>query len=246
MDLTVLYYTANRIAPAFQRAVAEHLVEALAPITDGPLGQGVGVITIAQHPLSLFEEFGPCLCVGDLGASAYNVYRQILVGALYADTTWVAMAEDDSLYTPEHFRFRPPDPDVFYYNRNRWVLTRRLSADGRSREGVFYWRERTQMAQCVCRRTLLIETLQERFAKYPDPLPDPVTFPMGWGEPGRYEKNLGLPPRRRAYFDTSLPNVTFNHAESIRGRRSMKASDRQVSVLLPWGNATELWNAVHG
>src|SRR5207249_978985 len=132
------------------------------------------------------------------------------------------------------------------YNRNRWVLNRRLAADGKTREAVFYWRERTQMAQCICNRELLIETLEERFAKYPDPLPDPVLFPMGWGEPGRYEKNLGLKPRIREYFDTEQPNVTFNHSESIRGRRQMKDSDTITENLPPWGNATELWNRIHG
>jgi len=236
-DLTLIYYTANRISDVFQNRVLDALDNTWLQINGEP-----ATVVVSQKPIVYG---GTHIVLGDIGASAYNVYRQILIGAKAATTKYVAMAEDDSLYVPEHFEFRPVDDRVFFYNRNRWVLTRRARENGQ-REGVFYFRERTQMAQLVCLRELLIETLEERFLKYPDPLPDDVTFKMGWGEPGRYEKNLGLPKRERAYFSTSQPNVTFNHSESIRGRRAIQATDTVVTDLAPWGNATALWDRVHG
>lgn len=241
-DVTLLYYTANRIGQSFADVVRDELV---AVAEEFPL------VVVAQRPVYPSCDWLPdrltTVIVGDIGASIYNVYRQILVGAKAALTTYVACCEDDSLYTAEHFAFRPLSDDTFYYNRNRWVITRKLSDDKTHRQAFYYWRERTQMAQCICHRELLIETLEEKFAKYPIPPPSTdVAKKSGWGEPGRYEKNLGLTPRKRAYFDTVAPNVTFNHAESLMGRRKVNDSDEIRKDLPPWGPADDLWNRIHG
>ena len=233
-DLTVLYYTANRIHAAFAEAVRAELVQAV--------GGRYPILCISHQPLA----FGDAqITVGAVPCSAWQVYQNILVGARVATTEYIACAEDDSVYVPAHFDVRP-DPDVFGYNRHRWVLTRRLSSDGTRREGIYYFRERTQMAQCIARRSLMIEALEERFRRVPDPLPDSTLFKMGWGEPGRYEKNLGLAPRTRVYFETAEPNVTINHVASLRGRRRLNATDVIQDVLPQWGHATDLWARLYG
>ena len=241
-DLTLLYYTANRIDYGFMHNVRAELWRSAYRVNpDTYYGGGPELVTVTQKP----DQWGRNICVGDIGASIYNVYRQLLIGAQAATTPFVACCEDDTLYVPEHFTYRPP-ADVFFYNRNRWVITRRQADNGRGRTAYFYWRERTQLAMLIAPRDLLIETLEERFAKFPEPIDHETAKATGWGEPGRYEKNLGLAPRRREYFDTVRPCVTFNHTASLMGRRKVLESDVLRDDLPPWGEANDLWNRIHG
>lgn len=241
-DLTLLYYTAGRIDARFAENVMQELVHA-AP--------GVPIIAVCHGreglvpPIHVVLKPKAFVDVGRLEPSIYQVYRNILTAAQQAETPYVACCEDDTLYSPEHFRYRPA-LDTFAYDLSRWVLTRELSADGRRREGLFYWRERHQMAMCVAPRALLIETLDERFDKYPEPVPHDAAKRTGWGEPGRYEKNLGLTPRKMQYFNADAPSVTFNHGASLMGRRRVNPDDVIERELPPWGNATALWDRVHG
>lgn len=246
-DLTVLYYTANRIAAPFQTAVMANLRTSVGPST--PV---IGVVQNANYhdadriqttlrPDALFW-------VNDAPPSIAQVYRNILMAAEAATTPYVAMAEDDTLYVPEHFTLHRPASDTFAYNSQRLVISRRLSADGTRREAFYYYRPRTQMAMGLCRRELLIDTLRERFAKHPNPpLDTTVAKKAGWGEPGRYEKNLGLPPRTLERFPwTARPNVTFNHSESLMGRRRVNPDDAIFTTTEPWGHADALWSTFHG
>lgn len=243
-DLTLLYYTANRISYAFQQNVISELPSNVLPdpeMTADECDQLPPIITISHKPM----QWGRNIWIGDKPPSIWRVYQNILIGAKAATTPFVACCEDDTLYVPEHFTYRPL-PDVFGYNRNRWVITRRLSDDGRSRTAFYYWRERTQMAMCIAPTELLIETLEERFAKFPQEVPDDVAKRAGWGEPGRYERNLGITLRRRVYFHTAEPCVTFNHSASLMGRRQVQDTDIVREDLPPWGNANELWNRIYG
>ena len=241
-DLTFLYYTANRIDATFMHMVRYELSTTIVCIApEYSSGEGQPLITVTQKP----DQWGHNICVGEIGASIYNVYRQLLIGAQAARTPFVACCEDDTLYVPEHFTHRPA-PDVFAYNRNRWVITRRLADDGKSRTAFYYWRERTQLAMLVCARELLVETLEERFAKFPEPIDHETAKKAGWGEPGRYERNLGLTERRRTYFHTAEPCVTFNHTASLMGPRAVQETDLIRQDLPPWGDANALWNRIHG
>lgn len=235
VNMSVLYYSACRISDRFADAARAELLAAI--------GGRFPIVSVTHKPLKFGDEN---ICVGDAApVSAWQVYMNALLAAKAATTEWICCAEDDSLYRPCHFDFRP-EPDVFAYARNRWVISRRRADDGKRHEAFFYFRERTQFAQLICRRELLIETLIERFAKFPHPVPDPVLIPMGFGEPGRYEKHLGLTPRTRAYFVSDEANITFNHSESIRGIRRVNPGDIIKYDLPPWGKADELWERIHG
>lgn len=234
-DLTLLYYSARRISDRFSGAVIAALLQA-APA-------GAPIVTVAHGAPFTFGAVN--LSVGTPEPSIWQVYQNVLTAARAAATPYVACVEDDSLYCREHFTHRPP-LDTFAYNRHRWVLTRQLSPDGRRRQARYYYRDRTQMAQCVAPRDLLIETLEERFAKYPTPVPHDVAKRTGWGEPGRYEKNLGLTRRALTYFRTVEPNVTVNHALGLMGRRQVHEGDLLCDDLDPWGGADALWSQLHG
>lgn len=234
-DLTILYYTANRISDHFAWAIRSNLM-ACHVYDQRPL------VSVSHKPIGLGWD---SIIVGDVPPSIYQVYRNILIGAKAATTPYVACCEDDTMYAPGHFMHRPP-LDTFAYNHMRYVITRRASDDGQGRHAFYYFRERTQMAMCIAPRELLIETLEERFRKYPEPVPHEVAKKTGWGEPGRYEKNLGLTPRKLEYFRSAQPNVTFNHGDSLMGRRAVKPDDIIAQSIEPWGEANALWKAVYG
>lgn len=240
-DLTVLYYTANRINDLFAEETRKQLLEQLArhawtsiPHLFPP------IVSVSQRPIP----FGHNICIGKVGASIYQCYQQVLTAAHAARTRFVACCEDDTLYTSDQFAFRPPRDDTFYYNQHRWVLSRRLSGNGRRREAFFYYRRRTQMAMLVCARDLLVDTLMERFTKWPQPISDDEAKRAAWGEPGRYERNMGLTRRARAYFETREPCVTINHSASLMGRRAIQPTDQIVTDLPPWGQADTLWTRI--
>lgn len=246
-DLTAIHYTCHRIDAAFARNVRRELVKALPA--------DVPIVVVSQNgtterELAIWEDFGPrvqTMIRTTAAPSIAQVYRNVLAGCQATSSTYVAMTEDDGLYVPEHFAFHPP-MDTFCYNEQRWVLSRQLSADGKTRVGHYFFNPRTQLAMGIFSRDLAIETLSERFEKHPQP-PEDTTIAKnaGWGEMGRYERNLGLAPRKIARSKwTERPCLTINHSVGLMGRRACRDDMPQCDTLEPWGNATELWRRIVG
>lgn len=217
-DLTLLYYTANLIGDGFMKRIQDHLTQIS--------GIGLPIISVSQKPI----DFGQNICVGDIGHSVYNVYKQVLIAAEAAKTTFVACVEDDALYTTEHFAFRPPD-DAFYYDIARYNVYHK---------GVFYHhRKRIVMSMCIAPTELMVNTLRLRFEKYPNLLPPSEL--SNFVEPGRHEEEMGLPKVKLGTFSTSPPPLTINHKRSLAGLRHWRDKDIVTEELPYWGNAGELW-----
>jgi hypothetical protein len=106
---TILYLTDNSFNPDLASFVRRKLVEAAG---------GRRIISVSQKPIA----FGDNICVGEIGRSWHSLYSQLLAGVSAADTEYIAIAEHDCLYTPEHFAFVPPRHDTFYYNKNCWFV----------------------------------------------------------------------------------------------------------------------------
>ena len=222
-DITILYYTANRINEYFAANVQQNIIEA---------SDGARIISISHRPIS----FGDNVCVWDLEPSAYNIYKQILIGAMLAKTPYIGCAEDDSLYTKEHFAYRPP-LDSFGYNLNRWQVN----------SNFYFYRERVNMAMCIASTELLVQTLCQRFAKFSHFLSrEEMGEVGGFGEPGRFEVRLGLSPHPIVTFKTEIPSLTFNHRDSTGGKRKIMQSDVLRETLPHWGEVCSLWKTVHG
>lgn len=221
MDISILYYTCNRISDFFANNVRNHLLESS--------GGNIPIISISQKPI----DFGENICVDGWEPSIYNIYRQILIGAKKAQTKYVACCEDDTLYVPEHFQCRPPD-DIFCYNNNRWNIKR----------GFFYFRYRRHptsggMCMCIASTELMVKTLEARFKKYPT---KPESM-IGFGEPGRYDHRLGLDRPKTIAFRTQIPTLTFVHRPSMGGVRKVSWKIDIIENEIPyWGNGRELWN----
>lgn len=192
-DLTVIFLTCNRL-PA--RWTAFHRVHLLAAIEDRPL------ITIAAEPvpdlpgMQLFQD-GP-FC-------AWNVYRQLLRGAQIAQTKYIAVAEDDTLYTRRHFSdFRPPD-DAVAYDMSRWSV---FSWKG---EDAFYSAIRKHgNFTMIGPRELVIDAIEERERKYPEGLPYA-------GEIGRpdIERRMQVTKRKLVEWYCIEPMVNLCHPEGL-------------------------------
>src|SRR4051812_23116890 len=97
-DLSIIYITAGVLPKSFAVSIMGQLVEAS---EDEPL-----VIMVQDKSIP---------------RSQAQIYRQVLDGAKKAETKYVAIAEDDVLYSPEHFKFRPK-PGHWGYNMNSWNL----------------------------------------------------------------------------------------------------------------------------
>src|SRR3989338_1002059 len=104
-DLTIIYLTASVIQESFAEYQMKILLEAAGEYP---------IISLSRKPLNFGKnilQIGPkCLD---------TIYREMLRGAKVAETSYVAIAEDDTLYPKEHFTFYRPDKDTFAYNQNR-------------------------------------------------------------------------------------------------------------------------------
>jgi hypothetical protein len=171
--------------------------------------------------------------VADLSAKADAANASAIEAKATAEkatTKYVACAEDDTVYTKEHFAFRPPD-DTFAYNEGH------IEIRG---DNKFIHRGKRNMSTCIANRDLMVDTLRKRFEKYPIPLEPAQTG--GFAEPGRYEWKLKLPPVKIMGFSTDPPPVVFWHRPSLGGIRALKSSDVITTDHPYWGNAKEMFD----
>ena len=222
-DLTIIHYTANALPDSFSSKVREALIQCI--------GDKYPIISISHKPM----EFGTNICVGYIGRSIYNIYVQALIGAKAATTPYIACAEDDCLYIPEHFDHRE-QVDTFCYNVNTWKVHN-------ANPPIYFTSGRPIFSACVAPRDLMISTLEERFRKYPK---DGIARPYDFGEPGGYEWRLGLPKVEYKMFRTSIPILAFNHKFATHGRRRITQYDTSAMELPFWGNAKDVWDRIHG
>lgn len=224
-DLTVVYYTANYLDthnPYFLENTKKQLLTA---IGDLPL------ISVSQKPIA----FGTNICVGKIGRSHLNLYRQILIGAKAAKTKYVAMAEDDILYSHEHFHYFLPEKDRFAYNMAKWSIF------SWTKPPIFSFRNNRKVVNSlIAKRDMLVAALEERFAKFPDDSRVPLHY---WGDPGRYENKLGVTIRETEEFYTTEPNIVFSHPEAFgylsRGTRKRLGDIRAIEIPY-WGRAEDI------
>jgi hypothetical protein len=182
-------------------------------------------------------DFGKNICVGDIGRSHFNIYWQALVGAMVAETKYIALAEDDVLYCSDHFKYTPPE-GIFSYNVNvasiyTWV-----------KPPVFSFKDRRVLHSLVCERQLFVDVMKERFTKYPI---GSITEIKNWAEPGKqaYEENLGVKIQKSEKFTTPVSNVVFCTPESLGflhlGTRK-RIGNRPVEEIPYWGRAEDILN----
>jgi hypothetical protein len=212
VSLTVVYYTSNREKPEFERRIIETLVE-----NSG----GLPIVAVSQKPMNI-AGFGMNICVGNVGASNYNAFRQMQIGAQAAKTEFVCTAESDYLYPPDYFRVRTEGAEMFHTVYRTYMVY----------EDEYYYSRRANEAAMVVGRDYLVQALEEML--------------VGSGATGRWHEEVQLPPlfdgKNRCRVTLRTPLVTFKTPENMHPkhhkRSYMKLDD--VQALPHWGTAKDL------
>lgn len=217
-DLTVVYYTCNREAEAFERRIQQTLLNT---IGSTPL------ISVSQKPIDL----GQNICVGEVGPSYQNAFRQLLIGAEAAMTRFVCPAEADFLHPAEYFEFIPPRDDTFYPAHPIYVL---FAQRGKGR--YFALKHRGSEAVMVVGRRFLIDRLHEMLD-----WAGTWSAPFQPGDGMTYLFHLGP----RVPFQMSIPAVTFKTDQNMH-RKTPHQFNGKIRSLPYWGYAADLINTYLG
>lgn len=223
-DLTILYITASAVPKHWQEYQIKHLLEASA---------GAPIISVSRFPLSLGTNL-----IDSEPKSYWNEYMQLLRAAKLATTPFVAMAEDDTLYTKQHFyEFRPP-MDAVSYDRSRWSLF--------TWDPLYCLRQRISNCSLVASREYLIDALEERQRTWSSPPDDKLL-----GEVGRsnVDSRLKVSRRNMVEFYSRGPIVQLNHPAGTDkgdygrqgGVRMIKRHGQIQAYDIPyWGKAIDI------
>lgn len=219
-DLTVIYTTANEIDEFFAHNVRERLLDAV---------RGTPIISVSKRPVEMGHNL-----VFYTPRSHVNIYRECLAGVKLAKTKYIAIAEDDTLYTQKHFEYRPKRSGVFAYNVSCWSIY------SWSKPPIFSYTGRRNHNVLICERDAYIEAMEERFAKYTD---DRNINNAIWAEPGKYESQLGVTVRETELFYTDPANIMFSHPNGLShgtlGTRKRLAPIRAIEIPY-WGTAEQV------
>lgn len=220
-DLTVIYTTANEISEYFAQNMRQKLLEA------------IGNTPLISVTKGVLKDFGKNIAFYS-PRSHVNIYREVLSGVKQADTKYIAIAEDDTLYSKEHFQKRPSRPGVFAYNIACWSLYTW------SKPPIFSYTGRRNHNVLICEKDLYIEAMEERFAKYPD---DSKINNAIWAEPGKYESQLGVTVRESETFYTDPAVIMFSHPDGLShhtlGTKKRLAPIRAIEIPY-WGRADKV------
>lgn len=192
-DLTCIFLTVNKVP--WMKFHNEKMLEA---IGDHPL------ITISREHIDGLP--GIQLSQAGTEQSHDNLFRQLLRGAREAKTDYVALIEDDMLYSKDHFRLRPP-LDAFGYNYNRWSLFT-------FGEPTFSFKFRLCGGTGIFPRKYLIDAIEERIKKYPNGIPHYLNGEVGYHI---VDKNLGVTVRNSVVLYSSTPLVQIHHIYGTPG-----------------------------
>ena len=231
-DLTILYITASEMPDCWMRFQLDCFKTA---------ARRYPVISVSRKPLDLGRNL-----LDDGTKSYWNIYMQMLRAAKLAQTEYVAMAEDDVLYTREHFsKYRPPS-DAVSYDRSRWSL---FSWEPNP---IFCLRHRISNCSLIAPRELLIAALEERAAKWPNGAPNSIAGEIGRE---RVSRHLGVPNVKCEEWWCREPIVHLNHLTGTdtgdcghdeQGRHHTKPHGQIKAIEIPiWGRAEDIVKHYH-
>lgn len=189
-DLGIIYYTSNREDPLFEERIRETLL-----LHCGNLP----IVSVSQKPIDL----GKNICVGDVGTSGFNMFRQVQIALQNIDTKFVISAEADCCYPPDYFKFIPPREDMCYRNSNLYVM-------GDHRDYWYHKPTGATHAQVIGRRFYL-DTLNKLFKGAPQWNTEEKNFPKE-----RIHQSDFLPPNKIEFYRTSVPVFQIKTHRSMR------------------------------
>jgi len=213
---TVIYCSSNKENPDFEGKIIQSLKDNCG---------GLPIVSVTQKPMDL----GVNICVGDVGASGFNFFRQVQIACENAKTKYVISAEADCLYPPEYFQFTPAYEEVLYRNTNLYIM-------GNHRSYFFRKPEGSTFAQIIGREKYLL-ILNELFLGCPQWDADDKNFPKG------RHKYSDIPCTTQ-YFHTENPCISF---KTGNGMRHYTHSERIPIYTSPfWGDGKILRERFYG
>ena len=239
--MAVIFYTCNYLEtqnPTFWENTQKQFKESVGDLQ---------VISVSHKPMDL----GINICVGDIGRGHLNIYYQILTGCKRARDLgfkYVAMAEDDILYSYAHFHTMTPFSHNFLYDMQKLSLFTWTNPPQYS-----FRTNRRVINQMIAETDLLIEALEERFKRAEE------LRAMGWiendilskwGDIGRYEEKLGVTKRKVQEFYSEEPSIVFTHPKAFgyefnHGKRK-RLGDIKMYDIPKWGRAKDLLKTMWG
>lgn len=225
-DITIIATTLNKLPECWQRYYKKMILEA---------ADGAPLITLSKRPMDY--GLNVIQTEKEIAKGMTNIYWQILKGAKMVKTPYIGIAEDDTLYPRAHFAFRPP-LDTVAYNRSRWAIL-----TWETKNPFYFYKPRSGNCVAIAPRDLMIEALEERFAKFP-------VFPTPLEVAGNVkEKRYGLKKRKHMKFNTIEPVVNLNHIYShnpVERRKRKKAKPIRAYDILKWGHVSNVLKHYYG
>jgi len=205
MNTTIIYYSSNRESPEFEQRIIDNLLSVCGDLP---------IISVTQKPMDL----GTNICVGDIGVSGFNMFRQVQIACREAKTEFVISTEADCLYPPDYFTYRPPRNDICYRDKNLYVM-------GDHRDYFWLKREGATHAQIIGREYYL-NRLNELFDGAPEWSVHEFNFPK------ERHGQTDIVPSAELY-ETENPVIQI---KTHKGMRYYTHSERVPIYKLPyWG-----------
>ena len=225
-DLSIVFYTANRLHEPFAGHVREQLLKSI----DGEFP----LIVVSHEPMPGFGDRN--IVVENPTWGHLQIYRNILTGALTAETEFLGLAEDDILYSHDHWRTHRPPSYRVSYDLSRWGLNSWCNPP------LYGYRNRIVINQLLGPTKYVTDALQERFRKFEGVPEDKIPI-QHFCEIGRFEDALGVTPRNFECYASPTPSVVFSHEEAFgyQSRGTRKSIGEFPRKELPfWGSAEKM------
>ena len=206
--MTIVYYTGHTGEPFFEQKIREELLKS---------SKGMKIVSVSQKPL----DFGENICVGDVGKSHFNAWKQMKIGVENAKTKFVCMAEDDTLYPEEYFEFVPPREDYLYVPKQCYVLFL-----GRKKSHSYFGRKQGSEGTIIAGRDFLLRRLDKMYKGLDE-----------W----RTSDTLRLVLFKRNWttFDLKTPVVVFKPKGNLHMKAPIRRGERLRSLPY-WGDSINL------
>lgn len=213
-DLTAIYYSAHLEDPATEAEVRRTHLGSL---------NGLPVISVTQQPL----DFGMNICVGDVGVSDINAFRQFELGIRAAETKYICNIEADFVYPPEYFQVVPPTDDTVYVANPMYVLFAMVR-----RRRRFYRKPGGSEGAIVVARDYMLHVFEKMLTGCPQWSREGVGFLHMWKIAKHHQ------------FPLKVPVVTFKTDKNMGRKTPYIPSSERVSLPY-WGTVHEVLQRFH-
>lgn len=211
--ITCIYYSSNKENPEFEKRIRDNILKVCGDLP---------IVSVTQKPIN----FGKNIVVGDVGASGFNMFRQVQIACLEAKTKYVLSIEADCLYPPDYFTFIPKKDNICYRDKNLYVMPQHRNYFFKKEEGATH-------AQIIGREFYL-DTLEKLFEGGPDWSVEERNFPK---ERTHQKQEDVFWKDQIEFYETTNAVIQIKTSQSMR---HFTNSDRTPRYELPyWGKGVE-------